>query len=99
MHPRPSRVLRPYYLIRTTQTRHLFLCSILPCDPNYVIAGKYEVRHLDASGGQKSIKIFGILNYFGHQSIVSLGQFAPHGVETEFGQTPFGSVIPDCFLI
>ena len=95
----PSGDLSPYYLIRMTQTRHLILCSILTRDPDYVIAGKYEVRHLDAKGGQKSIQVFRLLNYFSHHSIVNLRQFAPHGVETEFGQTPFGGVTPDHFFI
>lgn len=81
------------------QTRHVFVCPILPRDPDYVIAGKHEVHHLEARNGEKSIQIFGLRNYLGHFSIVLLRQFPPHGVETEFVQTRFGSDIPECFLL
>jgi len=99
MYPSPSGDDIPYYYFRMLQNMHLFLCSILQCDPDYVIADKYKVHHLDARGGQKSIQVFGLLNYLGHGSIVSLRQFAPHGFEAQFGQTAFGGVIPDRFLI
>jgi len=92
MYPRPRG-----HLVRMSQTRHVFLCPILPRDPDYVIAGKHEVQHLDARGGQESIQLFRLRDYFGHISIVPVRQFPPHEVETEFGQTPFGSIIPDRF--
>ena len=82
IYPSHSRDESPYYLFRMTQTGHLFLCSILPRDPDYVTAGKYEFRHLDASREQISIEAFGLLNYFCQCSIVSFCQFSPHG----FGQ-------------
>jgi len=76
----------------------MFHCPILPRDPDYVIAGKQEVHHLDARGEQEFIEFFGLRNYFGHISIIPLRQFPPHGDETEFGQTMFGGIKPDCFL-
>jgi len=72
MHPSPNDDVIPYYIIRMTQIRYLFLCSLLPCDPDQVIVGKHEVRQLDARGGHKSINVFGLLNYFHHRLVVSL---------------------------
>jgi len=45
------------------------------------------------------MEVFGLRDYFDHSPIVPLRQFPPHGFETEFGQTPFRSAIPDCFLL
>jgi len=80
MYPGPRGDVSPYHLIRISQTRHVFLCSILPRDSIFVIAGKHEVHHLDARGGQKSIQFCGLRNYFGHSSIVPVCQFPPHVV-------------------
>jgi len=81
------------------QTKHVFPCTILPLEPEYVIACKREVHHLDAGSGQESIHFIWFRDHFGHCPIILLSQFPKHGFETEFGQTPFGSIIPDRFLL
>jgi len=52
VYPRPSGDVSPYFLIRMSKTNHLYLCSILPRDSDYVIVGTHEVHHLDARGGK-----------------------------------------------
>ena len=88
-----------YFLVRMTQTRHVFFCAILPRDPDYLIAGKREVHHLQASRGQESIQFFQFRDHFDHCRIVTLRQFPLHGVETQLGPATFGSVIPDRFRL
>ena len=84
----PGGEVNPNYLLRMTQIRNGFLCTILPRDVGYVIAGEREVHRPDARG-----------DHFCHCPFVPLRQFATHGIEIELGQTPFGSVIPDRFLM
>ena len=54
---------------------------MLPRNPYYVIAGKREIRHLDAWRCQKFVQFFSL------RPVVPLGQFPPHAVEAEFGLT------------
>ena len=89
----------PNYHVRMPQIRHVLLCIILLTDVDCLIAGKRVVHHFDAGRGYESIEVLRLRDNFSHRSIVSLRQFAPHEVEIEFGQTPFGSVIPDRFRI
>jgi len=42
-------------LIRMTQVWHVFLSRMLPRIPNYVFACKFQIRHLDAGRGQKTV--------------------------------------------
>ena len=81
-------------VVRMTQIWHVFLCTILPRDADYVIAGICEVLRRAWLGTHK---FFRFRDHSDHWPIVPL-QFPPHGVETEFDQTSFGSVIPDRFF-
>jgi len=72
---------------------------MLPRNPSYVVAGKLEIRHLDAWRAQKTVQFLGFRNFLSLRPIVPLGQFPPHGVETQFGQTWFCSVRFDGLFI
>ena len=76
-------------LIRMTQVWHVFLSSMLPRNPNYVIACKCQIRHIDAGCGQKIVQVFGLRNNFCLRPVIPLRQFSPHGIKAEFGQTTF----------
>ena len=92
MNPRPCSDVSAYDLFGMTQIWHVFLCNALPREPDYVIAGKNEVHHLDAGRGQKTLQFFRFGDYLSHIPIVPLRQLSPHRVETEFGQNPFRGV-------
>jgi len=59
INPRPFCDIRGYDLVGMAQIWHFFLGPALPREPEYVIASKNEVHHLDAGRGQKTIQFFG----------------------------------------
>jgi len=77
----PGGDVSSYYLVRMTQTRQVFLCSVLSRNPDYVIVGNYEVHHLDAGRIQESVQFCRFRNQCSLCPITSLRQFPQHGVE------------------
>ena len=47
----PGGDLSFYHVFCMTQIKHVFLCTTLPVDIDYVIAGKREAHHLEAGRG------------------------------------------------
>ena len=92
MNPGTCGDVSAYDLIRIPQVWHVLLGRMLPRNPNYVIVGKRYIRHLDAGCGQKIVQFFGFCNYPSLRPVAPLRQISPHGVDAEFGQTPFRSV-------
>jgi len=78
----PGCDLSPYHLVRMPQISYVLLCSMHPRDVHYVIAGKSDVQHLDSGRRLESIQVFRFHVNFVLFPIVSLRQFAPHGVKT-----------------
>jgi len=99
MNPSPCGDVSADDLIRMTRIRYVFLSCMLPRNPDYVIAGKREIRHHDARHGQKSVEFLGFRNYFSLRPVASLSQFPPHGGEAQLGQTPFCSIRLDGLFI
>jgi len=70
MNPQPCSDVSANDRIVITQTWHVFHCTALPREPEYLIDGKNEVRHLDAGRVQKpysslsSVSILVIVRYF-----------------------------------
>ena len=57
--------------------------------PGYVIAGEHQVRDLDTRHRQKPVEIVRVLDHLRFCPVFSLREFAPHGIEAQFGQPSF----------
>jgi len=78
--------------IRMSEVWHVFLSSMFPRNPNYLIACKCQISYLDAGRGEKTLQVFGLRNNIRLRPVIPLRQFSQHGIEAEFGQTPFAAL-------